>query len=160
MRNPPAPRLFKLPFLFSAVLLVGLAVLIFVQSGRPMGAAELFACTLCVAAGAGCAVLPFVLEYRVLTRLRVADQVADAASEIRKLEQFAAQISHATALWQTVQGAADKTANQAKEIAACVAAEMKEFSEFLQSANEGEKSALRLEVEKLRRAIQRHSHAR
>ena len=78
--------------------------------------------------------------------------MADAASEIRKLEQFAAQISHATALWQTVQGAADKTANQAKEIAACVAAEMKEFSEFLQSANEGEKSALRLEVEKLRRA--------
>jgi molecular chaperone GrpE (heat shock protein) len=152
MRNPMAHRLSRLPFLLSAVLLVGLAGLIFVQSGRPMGAAELFACTLCVAAGAGCAVLPFVLEYRVLTRLRVADQVADAASEIRKLEQFAAQISHATALWQTVQGAADKTANQAKEIAACVAAEMKEFSEFLQSANEGEKSALRLEVEKLRRA--------
>jgi len=51
-----------------------------------------------------------------------------------------------------VQESAGKTAATAKEMADRMAAEVKDFNEFLKHANEGEKSALRLEVGKLRRA--------
>jgi molecular chaperone GrpE (heat shock protein) len=152
MRDLRMPRLAKWPFLLGDVLLLGLALLIYTQSRRPMGTWELFACTFCVAIAAGCGILPFLLEYRVLTKLLVADQVSDAAAEIQKLEAFAGQIRHATGLWQTVQESADSTARNAKEIADRMTAELKDFSAFIQKANEGEKSALRLELEKLRRA--------
>lgn len=142
----------KWPFLLGDALLLGLALLLYTQSRRPMSAGELFACILCVAVGAGCGVWPFVLEYRVLAKLMVADQLLTAAGEIGKLEQFADQVRSATGCWQTVQESADKTARSAKEIADRMTAEMKAFSEFIRSASEGEKSALRLEVEKLRRA--------
>jgi molecular chaperone GrpE (heat shock protein) len=152
MRDQMAPKLSKLPFLLSDGLMLGLAFLIYAQSKPPMSPWEIFACTLCVAVGTGCCVLPYVLEYRVLTKLILADHLVDAASEIPKLEQLAGQISGATGLWQTVQESADKTASTAKEISERMAAEAKDFKQFLQHSNEGEKSTLRLEVEKLRRA--------
>jgi hypothetical protein len=118
MRGPLAPKLSKWPFLLSDVLLLGLALLIFVQGKLPRSPWELLACTLCVAVGAGCGVLPFILEYRVLTKLILADRLADATAEIHKIERFAAQISNATSLWQNVQESADKTAAAAGAIAA------------------------------------------
>ena len=86
-----APRLSKWPFLLSDILLLGLAFLVFIQSRLPMGPWELLSCTLCVAVGAGCGALPFILEYRVLTKLILADHLADATVQIRKLEQLAGQ---------------------------------------------------------------------
>jgi molecular chaperone GrpE (heat shock protein) len=72
-------------------------------------------------------------------------------SQIRNLEQLAAQIGYATSQWQIVRESSDRTASMAKEIAQGMAAEVRSFNEFLQRASEDEKSALRLEVEKLRR---------
>ena len=65
-----------------------------------------------------------------------------------------AQISTATDQLQTAQSQADKTANLAGEITERMATEVREFTAFMQKANDGEKSTLRLEVEKLRRAEQ------
>jgi molecular chaperone GrpE (heat shock protein) len=152
MENPMVPRLSKWPFLLGDVLLLSLAYLIFAQSRPPMSDWETFTCTLCVVVGAGCAILPFILEYRVLTRFIMADQLIAATAEIHKLEQFATQISGATSQWQTIQECADKTTRSVKEISDRAAAEAKEFSEFFKQANEGEKSSLRLEVDKLRRS--------
>lgn len=152
MHNQTAPKLSKWPFFLSDALLLGLAFLIFIQSKPPMGPWEVLSCTLCAAVGAGCAALPFILEYRVLVKLILAEHLITVTSEIQKLEQLADQISNATSRWQTVQESADKTAEIAKAIAERMAAELKEFNQFLQQANEGEKSVLRLEVGKLRHA--------
>jgi len=51
-----------------------------------------------------------------------------------------------------VQGAAEKTANAARDIGERMASEVKAFTEFMQRANDSERATLRLEVEKLRRA--------
>lgn len=152
MHTQIAPRLSKWPFLMSDLLLLGLAFLVYAQSKLPLGRWEIIAITLCVVVGAGCSVLPFILEFRVLVRLIEAEQLTSAVDQIRNLDRFAGQISEATDRWVTVQESADKTARAASEIAARMEAEAKAFSEFIQNANEGEKSALRLEVEKLRRA--------
>jgi len=75
--------------------------------------------------------------------------------KIKNLEKLAAQISSATNQWTAfqgiVQGNSDKTVAAAKQISDKMAAEVKEFSEFMQKMNDSEKTALRLEVEKLRR---------
>ncbi len=146
------PRLSKWPFLLGDALLLSLAFLIFAQSRLPMSDWETFTCTLCVIVGAGCGLLPFVLEYRVLTRFIMADQLIAATAQIQKLEQFAAQISNATGQWQTIQECADKTTQSVREISERSAAEAKEFTEFFKQANDGEKNSMRLELDKLRRA--------
>jgi molecular chaperone GrpE (heat shock protein) len=147
-----SPKLSKWPFLAGDVLLLGLAGFLFIQSKRPLGSWEMLACTLCVAVGAGCGILPFILEYRVLVKLLVADHLVTVTSEIQKLDQVADQVRGATSRWQTVQESADRTAKTAREIVDRMTGEMKEFTEFLKNTNEGEKSTLRLEVDKLRRA--------
>jgi molecular chaperone GrpE (heat shock protein) len=77
--------------------------------------------------------------------------LTSAVSHIQNLEQLAGRIDGATAQWQTVQESADKTARQAREIAEGMAVEVKAFNEFLTQANDSEKAALLLEVDKLRR---------
>ena len=152
MHCPMSPKLSKWPFLLSDVLLLGLAFLIVVQARLPLGPWEVVSCTLCVTVGAGCAALPFILEYRALLKLILADRLITVTSEIQKLGGLADQISSATSQWETVQESAAKTAGLAQAIAEQMAAEVREFQQSFQQANEAEKSALRLEVEKLQRA--------
>lgn len=116
-----------------------------------MSAWEVLASLACVALGAFFTVWPFVLEYRSAEKLVEMCTLTSVVSQIQNLEQFAAQITGATAQWQTVQESADKTARQAKEIAQGMANEAKSFNEFIQRSNDSEKATLRLEVDKLRR---------
>ena len=152
MSNQIAPRLPKWPFLLSDGLLLGLTALIYFQGDRPMGPSRILASVLCAAAGAVLAVLPFVLEYRAIVRLAEAEGLATVVSQIQNLEQLAAQIGYATNQWQIVRESSDKTANAAREIAQGMAAELKAFNEFLKRASEDERTTLRLEVDKQRRA--------
>jgi molecular chaperone GrpE (heat shock protein) len=151
MHDSTAPRLAKWPFLAGNLLLLALAWFIFHQSKRPLGGWEILACVVCVGVGAVLSIWPFVLEYRSAEKLVETGALTSVVAQVQNIEQLAIQISGATAQWQTVQEAADKTSRQAKEIAQGMAAEAKSFQEFLKQANDSEKNALRLEVDKLRR---------
>jgi molecular chaperone GrpE (heat shock protein) len=146
-----APKIPKWPFFLGDALLLGLAWFLFSQSARPMGHWEILGCVLSVTFGAALAVWPFVLEYRGVIQFAETDGLTSVVSQIKNIEQLAAQISSATAQWQTVQDSADKTSRTAKEIADSMSVEVKAFNEFLKTANDNEKSMLRLEVEKTRR---------
>lgn len=152
MRGRLTPKLSKWPFLAGSCLLLGLALLIVLQSRLPLGFWEILSCTLCVGVGAGCGALPFILEYRVSVKLILADHLVAVTSEIQRLGQLVAQINTAGIQSQAVQESAAKTAQMAKATADRMAADLREFSQCFQQANEGEKAALRLEVDKLRRA--------
>lgn len=112
---------------------------------------EILACVVCVSLGAAFSIWPFVLEYRSAEKLLETATLTTVVAQVQNIEQVASQISAATAQWQTVQETAAKTAGQAKEIAHGMAQETKAFTDFLQRANDSERSALRLEVDKLRR---------
>ena len=152
MHDHIVPTLPNWPFFLGDALMLGLACFIGYQSGLPLQHWAIAWCVICVALGAGLGVLPFLGEYRAIVKLAQAENLASSVSQIQNVEQIAAQISSATNHWQTAQDAADKTTKAAKEIADRMAAELKDFTEFMQRANESEKAALRLEVEKLRRA--------
>ncbi|HRT56572.1 MAG TPA: hypothetical protein P5038_08090, partial [Candidatus Paceibacterota bacterium] len=70
--------------------------------------------TLCVLAGAGMAILPFVLEYRAAVKVAEAGALTSVVSQIGELNKIAEQISGATSRWQIAQEAADQTADAAR----------------------------------------------
>ena len=65
---------------------------------------------------------------------------------------MAAQITGATNQWREFQEQACQTTAAAKGVAESMSTEARNFTEFLQKANDTERAHLRLEVEKLRRA--------
>jgi molecular chaperone GrpE len=153
MREAPDLHLSKWPFILGDLLLVGVAAFFATQAFQASlqwWQAGLVA--VCVAAGAGLSILPFVLEYRAAARLAESQALTTVADQLGNLEKLARQISEATARWQGVQEAADKTTVSARGIVDRIEAEARSFTDFLQKSQDAERNHLRLEVEKLRRA--------
>lgn len=153
------PRLARWPFLLADVVLVGVALVCYAQGGHwPFGgvmglaAWEGWVLTVCFSLGAVLGVLPFVLEYRVAARMDELARVQRGLEQIKNLEQIGRQISSATASWQAVQDEAGKAVAAARELNDRMNAEARAFQEFLQRAHDTERTHLRLEVDKLRRA--------
>ena len=82
--------------------------------------------------------------------------VGAVAEQLHDLKKYSDQITEATGQWARVQevtkGHSEKTTAAAREIAERMAAEIREFNEFQVKLNDTEKGAMRLEIEKLRRA--------
>ncbi len=142
----------KWPFFLGDAVLLGIGAFIYHESARPLGHWEIIACGVCAALGALLGVLPFVLDYRALSKALEVTALGTATEKIQNLERLATQISSATNHWENVQLQAEKISGTAGEIAERMSTESREFTQFLKQINEGEKSTLRLEVEKLRRA--------
>ena len=152
MRDHIVPKLPKWPFFLGDALMLGLAGYLCYQSKLPLAHFELLAVVGCVTVGAMLGILPFLSEHRAVVKVAQSENLSSAMTQIQNLEQVATQISSATNHWQTAQDAADKTTQAAKEISDSMAAELKTFTEFMQRSNDGEKTALKLEVEKARRS--------
>jgi molecular chaperone GrpE (heat shock protein) len=153
--KPQFPQLLKLPkwpFLVGDLLMVGVAAWIIFQTRAPLTLNELLLCVGATGLGAALGVLPFILEYRALTKLLEADRIAGAVEQIQKIDSLAVQITGSTSHWSELQRDAKQTADAAKTISKQMSVEVANFTEFLQKANDSEKRELRLEVEKLRRA--------
>ncbi len=146
------PNLPFWPFLLVDALFLGLAAWVFNSAHRPLLAWEAWFLAVCVAAGGWSLVTPFLRRKADNQAWSQAQMLADAVSQIQKLEALAGQISNATGQWQGVQEHATATANTAKELAESMAAEAKSFTEFLQKTDQSEKAHLRLEADKLRRS--------
>jgi molecular chaperone GrpE (heat shock protein) len=146
----------KWPFLLGDALLIIFGFILVRHSPLPAHWAGLAAG--CVVIGAILGVMPFILDYRAMGKALEVNALGAVAEKIENLEKLAGQISAATNQWsavqESVQGNADKTVVAAKAIADRMAEEIRQFSEFLKKANDSEKAALRLEVEKSRRGEQ------
>jgi molecular chaperone GrpE (heat shock protein) len=141
----------KWPFLLGDALLLGTAYFFILHSPHPVGRWEIAAVSACVALGAVLGCVPFILDYRVMVKAVEAAALGGIAEKIQSLEKLAAQISGATNEWTNAQAQAEKTSAGAKEISDKMAEEVRQFTAFMQKMNDSEKSALRLEVDKMRR---------
>jgi molecular chaperone GrpE (heat shock protein) len=144
-------KIAKWPFLIGDALLLAFAYFIVWKSPHPISQLEIIVCFVSAGVGTVIGILPFVLDYRVIGKVIEANALGTVAEKIQKLEQLAAQIHSATNQWEIAQGQAEKTSTGAKEIADKMAAEVREFAEFMEKMNDSEKATLRLEVEKLHR---------
>jgi molecular chaperone GrpE (heat shock protein) len=146
----------KWPYLLAnALLLIVPAALIF-KAEHPIPPLVMVAAIACVALGALAGCLPYIFDYLAAGKWLEINALGSVAEQLRDLKNYSAQITAATERWALVQentkGSADQTVAAAKDIADRIGAEIRDFNEFQIKLNDTEKGALRLEVEKLRRA--------
>ncbi len=156
MNEAPEWKIPKWPFLLAnAVLIIAAAALIY-KAAHPISDLQIGIATGGVALGALLGCLPFILDYRATGKMIEVNAVGTVAEQLNDLKTYSAQIAAATGQWalvqETTKGNTDKTVAAAGEIAERMATEIREFNEFQLKLNDTEKGALRLEVEKLRRA--------
>ena len=142
----------KWPFLAGDAVLLALAYFIVWKSPHPISSNEMILCICASALGVIVGCIPFVLDYRAMGKVVDAQALGSVAGKIQNLEKLAAQISSATNEWTNAQLQAEKTSTAANAIADRMAEEVRQFSNFMQKLNDHEKSALRLETEKMHRA--------
>lgn len=105
-----------------------------------------------VGGAAWVAILPFFNDAQNAAKLEELDKLQSTANQIQNLEKVATQITIATAQWQSVQEHNAKAIESAKQVSEEMSQEALRFADFMQKANDSEKSTLRLEVDKLKRA--------
>ena len=156
MSNASEWKVPKWPFLLTDAILIITAAGLVWKSRHPISAAEAGFVTAAMAIGALAGCLPFILDYRATTKLIELNALGEVAEKIQDLKNFSAQIAGATDQWarvqETTQGQGEKTVAAAREIVERMTSEARDFSEFQKKMNDAEKGALRLEVDKLRRA--------
>jgi molecular chaperone GrpE (heat shock protein) len=152
MRDQTDPKLLKWPFFIGDCLMLAVACFFAAHLKFPADFGPMVLIISCVGVGAFLAILPFVLEYRLLAKLAEAQKVASLVGQIQNLQSIAAQISLATGQWQNIQTEAEKVGGIAKGLAERMASEVRGFNEFIQKMNDTEKTTLRLEVDKMHRA--------
>lgn len=152
MSKSSAPKIEKWPFIVGDVALLMMAWLVYYHSEAGFDGLEAFWCFACVAAGAWIMVLPFLREFQAQADLTEAKELAASVEKISSVDAVAKQIESATEQWLHVEDRANEINAASREIAGKINAEAREFTEFLQKANDTEKNHLRLEVDKLNRA--------
>lgn len=151
MSNQRVPAPSRWPFYLADAALLATAFWIINHYPAPLPPWALAGGVVCVIAAAFLGVAPHRAHYQAILRFAESDGLIDTARQINRAEEAAQQIQSATAQWQGVQEHSAKAINAAREIGERMAAEAKAFAEFMQKANDQEKAALRLELEKLRR---------
>jgi len=142
----------KWPFFLSDIIFIGLGYWISTLIQGEPESWQIISIVVCAVFGTGFAVAPFYFEYRAEAKAVEIAQLTSVAKEVNKMENVAAQISEATENWEAVQEQSTQTAKLAEEIAQGIAASVKEHDAFMAQAGNEEVGALKLEVEKLRRA--------
>jgi molecular chaperone GrpE (heat shock protein) len=151
MNQSPAPRIAKWPFLVGDVLLLVAAAWV-ALNGSTFGVWQYAAVIGGAALGAWLMVWPFVLEFRAATKLSESAALTSITDKVRDLDKVATSVASAVTEWQHMQQSATQTVTAAEHIAERMTAEARNFGEVLSKMHEAEKSHLRLEVDKLRRA--------
>ncbi len=150
MSDGAVPKIPKWPFLAGDIALVIVAVWLSRETAPGTWTQLILAGS--VAIGAFICIIPFVLEYRRQADLSELQAINAAVERVQGIEKISEQISGATAQWQDVQTHSAKTNDTARQIAEMFTTEARGFADFLRKANDSERTNLRLEVEKLRRA--------
>ena len=132
MQETLPPQIPKWPFYLSDAILLAAAGFIVWQGTLPLGRWEILGSLCCVILGAVIAIFPFILEYQAITRLSEAVTLADGLERIQHAQTIAQRIAEATNNWQAVHESASKTAATAQEISERMAAEVRDFTQFLQ----------------------------
>ena len=156
MNNVSDWKVPKWPFLAFGLALFVVAAVLACRPAHAITQMEIIIATASVALGALLGCLPFILEYRAVKKLVEINAVTTVAEHLSDLKKYSAQIASATDQWarvqETTKGDSEKIVAAAKEITERMVTEIREFNEFQVKLNDTEKGALRLEVEKLRRA--------
>ena len=152
------PTSFRMPPLAKTIAIVGdilllvVAYTIVTEAPHPLPLAHALLLTAAVLGGAVMSIVPFVVEHKAAVQMEELDTLKSAAVQLTDLQQLTQQIRFASSQWQTVQENCTKTVAVATEMGGKMVEEGKAFSEFMRKTTDAEKTHLRLEIDKLKRA--------
>ncbi len=154
MSDPTTWKVPKWPFWVVYVALIGAAYYFVLHAPHAIHNWEIAAG--CVAFGSLLCIIPYYLDYKAMGKALEVNALGAVAEKFADLEQLATKITAVTDQWhvihESVGQSAERTGVAAKEIADKMGAEVRGFQEFMKKLDNNERSALRLEVDKLRRA--------
>jgi molecular chaperone GrpE (heat shock protein) len=154
MSDPTTWKVPKWPFWVVYVALIGAAYYFILHAPHAIHNWEI--AVGCVAFGSLLCIIPYFLDYKAMGKALEVNALGAVAEKFADLEQLAEKITAVTEQWhvihESVGQSAEKTGVAAKEIADKMGAEVRGFQEFMKKMDSNERAALRLEVEKLRRA--------
>jgi molecular chaperone GrpE (heat shock protein) len=145
-------RLPKWPFLLADLLLVAVAGGIVYYGPHPLDLPRIALCLTALVFGGWFSVTPFLKEYHGSVKVAEANQIAEGMARLRTLDQVRDQIEGATARWHEIQEQSQRSLTSAAQLADRMAGETREFCAMLDNMSQAEKTHLKLEIEKLRRA--------
>ena len=152
MSQKPAPKISKLPFVITDLVCLAAALGIVWMSQVPIGGAAILAIVACVALGAWACVTPFLRDHDMAVRLAESDNLHDTVRQIQQLKDVATAVQNATAQWHILQENAGQAATAMEKMATQLGNDARNFAQSLQQSNDAEKTALRLELDKRKRA--------
>lgn len=152
MSSKPAPKISKLPFIVTDLVCLGAALGIVWKSAAPIGGAAMLAIVACVALGAWACVTPFIRDHDLAVRLAESDNLHDTVRQIQQLKEVATAVQTATAQWHILQENSGNATAAMQKMATQLSSDAQNFAKSLQASNDAEKTALRLEVDKRKRA--------
>lgn len=147
--NPSASD--KAPFVVTDLVLILTAVGILTFTQHPLSGSAIWTITLLVASGAWIAVTPWIMEQRSKTRLAELDGLKGVEESIQKMNSFSDGVNSALLSLSNVQEIAQASAKRAAEAEEKIAQYGQDFEERFTKAANYEKSALQLEIDKLKR---------
>lgn len=147
-----APKINKWPFFIGDLVMVVFASAILVKGPWPLSVTLTALCGVLLLAGGVLSIIPYILEYQAAMRMAESGRLNQTVAQINKLDTLASQIATASGHWQTAQELAEKTTRTAREVTSRMETENKAFQEFMQKAQDSEKSRLQLEIDKLHRS--------
>jgi molecular chaperone GrpE (heat shock protein) len=154
MSDPANWKVPKWPFWVIYALLIAFAYYFMMHAPHAIHDWEI--AVACVAFGSFIGVIPYYLDYKAMGKALEVNALGAVAEKFQELEELAAKITAVTDQWHVIHDSvgqsAEKTGVAAKEIAEKMSSEVRGFQDFMKKLDNNERSALRLEVEKLRRA--------
>lgn len=152
MSQQPAPRTNKIPFLVTDLVCIAVATFIIYRNPSVLDGMQALAVVACVVAGAWFCTTPFLRDHDADVRMAESGNLNETVSQITQLKLLASQIQGATAQWQTFQENAEQATSAMRTMAGQLTTDAQNFAEAMKQSNDSEKGALRLEVEKRKRA--------
>lgn len=147
--NPSASD--KAPFVVTDLVLILTAVGILTFTQHPLSGSAVWTITLLVFSGAWIAVTPWIMEQRSKTKLAELDGLKGVEESIQKMNSFSDGVNSALLSLSNVQEIAQASAQRATEAEEKIAQYGLDFEERFSKAANYEKSALQLEIDKLKR---------
>ncbi|NCC60378.1 MAG: nucleotide exchange factor GrpE [Verrucomicrobiae bacterium] len=147
--NPSASD--KAPFVVTDLVLILTAIGILTFTQHPLSGSAVWTITLLVFSGAWIAVTPWIMEQRSKTKLAELEGLKGVEESIQKMNSFSDGVNSALLSLSNVQEIAQASAKRAAEAEEKIAQYGLDFEERFSKAANYEKSALQLEIDKLKR---------
>ncbi|HEX9783793.1 MAG TPA: hypothetical protein VGA56_13800 [Opitutaceae bacterium] len=150
-RHASSPPVNRWPFILGDLLLLAVACGVVAVDKSPPGLTTIIIVCVCVLAGVGLWIAPYMMQFEAAVRLAEASARDQLEAQGRRLVQAAEQLSNAVSRSQSTEEQAGQALGTLEEVAEKLAAQADDFAQALARSSEREIAELKTQIERLAR---------